>query len=351
MEPKKKKFLDNLRFKPRLLNLKKQRKNKPLAKQPRTLANRRSVSVPDLTFIPGEADSPLSPFQSTACDAVDFLSYGQSDTDSVASSSISDGSFFQNKLGDPFTEILYRVPQKNNSAAQVNRVSGLVENFYEDVSDVRNSSSENKLTFIEEGLYTQVDKNGNKNAPKCTFEPATKTGDESQPDRRDRLSMSDIPPASRRYSESVNAYLNRAHSMGNEKRPLDKKTPLTEPKSTLLDKGPIQTVSKDFSEEMMSLLDNPDEVADVLSSSSAMDTPMEEQTCTKWIFEDDEEELEQESSYSLMGDYGMDEGLELEESLEEVSLAVDLTSYQLSNGLKSHIHTFHMLLMKRWAFL
>lgn len=322
MEPKKKNFFDNLRLKPKLLNLRKPRKNKPLAKQARNLANRRSVSVPDLTFVPGEADSPLSPFHSTACDAIDFLSpHGLSDTDSVASSSTSDGPFFSNKLGDPFTEISYRVPQRNNSAAQVNQFRVPVENYYEDINNVRNSSSENKVAFLEEGLYAQVDKKGNKNATKFTLEPATKTGDESQPDRTERVSVSNIPPAGRRYSEAVNALLIRANSLGNEKRPpIYKKTPMIEPEPPSLEKGPVQTVSKDFSEEMMSLLDNPDEVADVLSSSSTVDTPMEEQTSTQWILDDDEEELEQESSSSLMRDFCMDEGLELEESLEEVSL-------------------------------
>ncbi|KAL3061588.1 hypothetical protein OYC64_009700 [Pagothenia borchgrevinki] len=60
MEVKKKNFLGNLRLKTKLVNLKKPGRKK-LAQQGRKLAHRRSISVPDLRFVPDEsfpADNP-----------------------------------------------------------------------------------------------------------------------------------------------------------------------------------------------------------------------------------------------------------------------------------------------------
>lgn len=321
MESKKKTFLENLRFKPKLLHLKKPRKNKLLAKQGRHIANRRSVSVPDLTFVPGEADSPVSPFGSTACDAIYFRApHGLSDTDSVASSSTSDGSFLANKLCDPFTEVTFRVPQINDSATQVHRLSVPVGNIYEDINNAKNSSPGNKVTFMEEDLLVQMDKKNNKKAHTFLF-PETGYEDES---KSERVSLfGDEHPADRRVSDTVSEFLIRANSLGNEKRPhIVKNTMLTEPKKTSSEKGPVQTISENFSAEMMSLLDNSFETSDALSVT-AIGNSMEEQVSTPWLLEVDEEELEQESSSSLMRDFCIDEGLELEESLEEVSLTVD----------------------------
>ncbi|XP_037538806.1 multiple C2 and transmembrane domain-containing protein 2 [Nematolebias whitei] len=317
MDSKKKNFLENLRFKTKLLHLKKPRKNKPLAKQGRHIANRRSVSVPDLTFVPGEAESPVSPFQSTACDAIYFRApHGLSDTDSVASSSTSDGSFLANKLCEPFTEVTYRVPQINDSATQANRLSVPVGNIYEEINNAKNSSPGNKVTFVEEGLYVHMDTKNNKKAQRFSF-PETGYEDDSKSERGSLFG--DEPPADRRVSDTVSDFLIRANSLGNEKRPhIDKSTMLTEPKKTSAEKGPVQTISENFSAEMMSLLDNSFETSDALSAS-AIGTSMEEQASTPWMLEVDEEELEQESSSSLMRDFCMDEGLELEESLEENS--------------------------------
>ncbi|XP_037834238.1 multiple C2 and transmembrane domain-containing protein 2 isoform X2 [Kryptolebias marmoratus] len=319
MDSKKKNFLENFRLKPKLLNFKKPRKNKPLAKQARNLANRRSVSVPDLTFVPGEADSPLSPLQSSTSDAIFFVAHPDlSDTDSLASSTTFDGPLFARKLSDPVAEVAYRPPPTNSSAAQLNRLSMPVEGFHEETNNVKHSSSGNKVTFLEEGLV----KTANRNGQKYSFEPASKTGNEdvSKPEPTERENLfGDEPRPARMLSDDINAFLIRANSLGNEKRPnVLKRSPLTEPKRTF-EKGPVQTVSQDFSAEMMSLLDKPFEAADVLTAASAVDTPMEEQVSTPWIFEADEEELEQESSSSLMRDFCMDEGLELEESLEENS--------------------------------
>lgn len=331
MDSKKKNFLDNLRFKPKLLHLKKPRKNKPLAKQGRHLANRRSVSVPDLTLVPGEADSPVSPFQSTACDGIYFRApHGLSDTDSVASSSTSDGSFLANKLCEPLTEVTYRVPQINDSATQANRLSVPVGNIDEEINNAKNSSPGNKVTFMEGGLHVpgHMDNKNNKRAQRFSF-PEMGYEDESKSERGSLFG--DEPSADRRVSDTVSDFLIRANSHGNEKRPhIDKSTMLTEPKKTSAEKGPVQTISENFSAEMMSLLDNSFETSDALSVS-AIGTSMEEQASTPWLLEVDEEELEQESSSSLMRDFCMDEGLELEESLEEVCPTIN----QLSNVFKS----------------
>ncbi|KAM6936931.1 multiple C2 and transmembrane domain-containing protein 2 [Xenentodon cancila] len=171
MDTKKKTLLENLRLKTKLP--KKPRK-KPLAKQGRNLAHRRSISVPDLTFVPGEACSTDSALVSTTSDVIYFgISPGLSDTDSIASASTTDGSLFTEKLCDPGTEISYRVPQVNHPATALNRVSAPVEPLtsYDEMENITNLTADNRMSFPLEGLYTQVDKRAKRNVPKFTFDP------------------------------------------------------------------------------------------------------------------------------------------------------------------------------------
>uniref|UniRef100_A0A8P4G6V6 Multiple C2 domains, transmembrane 2a n=1 Tax=Dicentrarchus labrax TaxID=13489 RepID=A0A8P4G6V6_DICLA len=137
MDVKKKNFLENLRMKTKLVNLKKPRK-KALDKQGRRLAHRRSISVPDLRFVPGETFSTDSPLMSSASEAIFFgISPGASDTDSIASGSIADGQLFTDKLYESVPETRIKVP----TASALNRMSAPIETLmtYEETDNMISS--------------------------------------------------------------------------------------------------------------------------------------------------------------------------------------------------------------------
>ncbi|XP_053175888.1 multiple C2 and transmembrane domain-containing protein 2 [Scomber japonicus] len=245
MDVKKKTFLENLRVKTKFPNRKKPGK-KPLAKQGRMLAHRRSSSVPDLRFVPGEAFSTES--VDTTSDAIFFgISPGFSDTDSIASGSIPDGPLFTEKLTESVPETRLRV-STDNRATGFNRISAPVEasTLYEEIDDAIKSGSQTNVNLTGEAVYAQVNKRAMENAPKFTFEPIPAPRSvyknaqvlSPRPDLGERENLSGemvcIPeetPADRVPQSSITAALARANSLGDQVSPgIEKKTTMLEQK-------------------------------------------------------------------------------------------------------------------------
>lgn len=336
MDGKKKNFLGNLRMKTKFANLKKPGK-KALAKQGRNLAHRRSISVPDLSYVPGDGFSTESALVSTASDAIFFgNSPGMSDTDSIASGSTIDGPLFADKLSDSFTETRRKV-STDHTAAALNRISAPVESLalYEEFDDMINSGSENKANLTQEGLYAQVDKRAKGNVPKFTFDPVpaprsvfanapppppTPT---PRPDLAERESLCDEDTA----AGTVAGALARAHSLGDQVNPCtERKTASFEqrkPSSENRTPPPIRrnALICDISGTLW-------ENADGISLDSACGTPNEERVTIPWT---DSEELDHEvlSPY-LVRELSTEEALleeaEFEEALEEVEEVSFITS-------------------------
>uniref|UniRef100_A0A3P9NIJ8 Multiple C2 domains, transmembrane 2a n=1 Tax=Poecilia reticulata TaxID=8081 RepID=A0A3P9NIJ8_POERE len=313
----KKKFLENFRLKTKLPNIKKPRK-KPLAKQPRNLANRRSISVPDLTSLQVEASSGETDALATPSETINFgTSPGQSDTDSVASGSVSEGPLFAEKLTHSVSDIQDRIHNINLPSS--NRLSA--PPTYEDEVYLKTSSPQNKKNVRIEGFSPQELRKPKKNMQKFTFEPIK----EPESDQAEKESVPEEEPYTRRRtSDAVAAVLNRANSMGEEKRlHAEKKTVMFETTKPTLEKQTIQTSRPNSSTDRLSLeaqFDN----ADAFSLYSACVTPSEDQVNMLWPSTWDEEDLEQVSSSSLHREMSMDDGvLDLEnqdESLEEDTL-------------------------------
>ncbi|KAF7224495.1 multiple C2 and transmembrane domain-containing protein 2 isoform X2 [Nothobranchius furzeri] len=299
MEVKKKAFFENLRIKTKFPPMKKRKKL--LAKQPRNLANRRSVSVPDLTRLSSEADSTDGTLPPTPSAAIYFnTSSGMSDTDSIASGSTCDGRLFDDKL---FDDVTIKVPQMNNLGARGNRLSAPEGFLNEDLNNVKSLGKKGNST--QEGLNVQADKKAKKNVPIFSFPEPEHEGD-------DRVSLSSYDtPTDRRRSESVAAFLLRAQSLGEDKRPQVEKR-------TLPEKGMAQTNNKSDSAEKTSMLDVSFDGSDATSHTSACDIVMDEHTNLE------DELLEHDNTSlmtNLMKDYSIEEG-EPDESIEENSAEV-----------------------------
>ncbi|XP_041651749.1 multiple C2 and transmembrane domain-containing protein 2 [Cheilinus undulatus] len=327
MDVKKKNFLENLRLKTKFGNMKKPGK-KALAKQGRRLAHRRSISVPDLRFVPGEALSTEQALVSTVSDAIFFgISPGLSDTDSVASGLTSDGPIFMDKPSDPVPEPRPKVPRDHTTAA-LYRSSAPVT-LYEEFGNELNLSSENKATDC---LYAQVDKKAKGNASKFTFDPIPAPRSafiggnflSPKPDKVDKGSLpGDETSSDRVLSSSVAAVLARASSLGEQANPyIEKKTVSFEPKRPSSEKGTPPT-SRDKA-LVLDTLDTPVESADGTSLDSACGTPNEEAVIMPWTT--DYEEIEREpfsplftKQFSL--EEAMLEDAQSEDAQEEIELS------------------------------
>lgn len=284
MENKKKNLAERFRLKPKFPNLKKPAK-KPLAKQGRNLATRRSISVPDLTMVPGEAsteDASLSP-------AAFGISPGLSDTDSIASSEFAD------KLSDP--EIRTRFLQPDHSNPALNRLStppGTL-GIYEEMDDF---GLENKTNPVVDELYAKIDKKGKGALSKFPFEPAP-TGKKMSNSGQDPIPRPDLPERSEEVSEKGSreslaaAALFRAQSMGEQINPYrEKQNSSVEPKKTSSEKGtpPTKRQNARIDRLMLDSMGRPLESGDGNSLNSACGTPSEEKANMPWMRDVEEQD-------------------------------------------------------------
>ncbi|XP_061679924.1 multiple C2 and transmembrane domain-containing protein 2 isoform X3 [Syngnathoides biaculeatus] len=134
MDIRRKKILDNIRVKTKLMNFMKPSK-KSLEKQKKKAAIRRSISVPNLRIEGDEALLPMSALPTTS-EATVFGSFQLSDSDSVASGSIPDGATGLDK------DILHSVPSDivcNRSSSPFN-----IPNVYGELNSDANSSTKKR---------------------------------------------------------------------------------------------------------------------------------------------------------------------------------------------------------------
>ncbi|KAM9754451.1 multiple C2 and transmembrane domain-containing protein 2 isoform 2-T2 [Menidia menidia] len=302
METKKMNILENLRLKTKLPNMKKPRK-KPLAKQGRNLAHRRSISVPDLSLIASES-------------SLFTISPGLSDTDSIASGSTIDGPLFMDKLNEADTDIVLRVPPRKTPSAGSNRTDTPIEtsSLHEETSNMLYSGPESKMNSSpKEAIYTHWERRARRQA--FSFEPIPAPRNVftnlHRPDQEDRVSLSSVDKMS---SDNLVAAMRRTNFAG------DEMNPHTDRRAVSFEIGTPSANRDNVSVDRMALLDAPLERADRASPDSAFSFPSEEQVNVPWSAEWEEDQ--EPCTPSLMREFSMEEGLieldEPSESLEEM---------------------------------
>eukprot|EP00064_Thunnus_orientalis_P001098 superscaffoldBa00000069_g1100 len=340
MDVKKKNFLDNFRVK----KFAKKPGKKGLGKQGGRLAHRRSISVPDLRFVPGEGlftDNALYSTSSdaTASDAIYFgISPGLSDTDSVASVSVIDGPLFADKLTDSVPETRLRV-STDNRATGFNRSTPVeTSTLYEEIDDTIKSGSETNVNLTGEALYAQVNKRAKGNVPKFSFDPSPAPRSvyfnaqvlSPRPDLVERESLSgeigcilEDTPVDRAPPGTIASALARTTSLGDQVNTYtEKKTASFEQRKVSSEKGTPPSIRENAPADRMSqgidTLGTPLESADGISLDSACGTPIEERVNMPWT---DSEELEREP-FPPLKEFYIEEALlegQPEEALEDIA--------------------------------
>lgn len=355
MEVKKKTFLDNLRQLTKLGNPKKQRKKEEI-KPGRKLAHRRSISVPNLTLVPGGAFSLAN-----APEAIYFgISPGVSDSDSITSCCNTEAGPHTetDRRSDSLSETGLRVPTCRTDGV-VNRMSAPVGALMH-AHDLRDGpmDSEDKVNPPPEALYAQVQKRGKEEVPRFTFDPipAPRSVFPSTPvfsrktefEERGRLYSEDTP-ANRVLMDGISAALVRANIQGEQVVVPRRSSPLS-------DKGTPPAMKKAPADRMFLTLDSagtPLESADGTSLESACGTPSEERVNLPWTT--DSEDLDRDLCSPLfMKDLSVEEALleqlQAEEAAEdmEVSLAnADFTNAN-KNTILSAITGQLVFVMEDW---
>lgn len=334
MDAKKKNFLENLRLKTKLVNLKKPRK-KPLNKQDRRLAHRRSISVPNLTLVSDEGFSIESGLESTLSEAIFFgISPRLSDSDSVASGSNTDGPLFTEKFTDSVPDLRHKVPtsQVDTAVYRMSAPEGTL--FSEDTEEpFVNPGSKSNLNFVPEGMYAQVDKKAKSNIPKFNFEPipaprsvfSNAIAQSPKPDVVERSPRGEDVPAERVLSDTVSAALIRASSLSEQLSPYTRKRIASEQRPPLPEKGTPPITKKAPADRTTLVLDTvvaPMENTDGNSLDSACGTPSEERLNMPWTT--DSEDLDRDLCFPFfMKDFTSEENMleevQLEDPLEEMA--------------------------------
>lgn len=295
MEVKKKNFLENLRLKTKFGNMKKPGR-KALAKRGRNLAHRRSISVPDLRLVPGEAFSADNALDSGASDSTFFGdSTDGNDTDSMAGVSVSDQPLCTDGLNDSAPETSLRVSRDHTRA--LNRISAPVGTLalYEDIDHMMIENSESKVNLTQEAVYAQVTKRNKPPIPTLDSIPAPRqvSSTTPRPDLVETGSLSgekestkEEAKSDRVHSGALAAALVRAQSLG------EQVNPYTEKRNTPSEKGTPPTVRQtaDRTSLMLDTLGVGD--GDGTSLDSACGTPSEEPVSMPWTTDSEEPEQE-----------------------------------------------------------
>lgn len=308
---------------------------KALAKQGRNLANRRSISVPDLRSLPGEAFSTEKTLEPDDSDVI-FFGFS-SGADSVAQGLVPDGPLFTDGLTDSVEETTLRVPTDHTSAG-LKRLSAPGETLvlYEEIDDKIKSSSDNMVDVTQETLYAQVTKRAKGKTPTVTFDPVSAPRHGKKvlspiPDLEERESLSDGKESTseevnkRSLSGTLTAALVRAHSLGEQVRPYVEKRDASSEKGT----PPLRKNALTL-DMLGPLLEN----ADGTSLESACGTPSEEQANMLWTT--DSEEADREPCSPWLKEVSMEETLvektlllEAQDDIEEVSFNARVMSLEV----------------------
>lgn len=325
MEVKKKTFMDNFRQLAKLGNPKKQRK-KEGNKAGRLLAHRRSISVPNLTLVPGGAFSLAN-----APEAIYLgISPGVSDSDSISSCCTADAgaSAEADRPSDSLSETGFRIPSSRTDG--VNRMSAPVGFLFQDLRDGA-MDSEDRVNPPPEALYAQVHKRGKEEVPRFTFDPIPAPRSlfpytpvfSPQPEfeERGRLYSEDAP--ANRAPRDVSTPRLRGKFQG-EQVNLPKRSSPGEQRH-LADKGTPPAMKKAPTDRMFLTLDSggtPLESTDGTSQDSACGTPSEERVTLPWTT--DSEDLDRDlCSHLFLKELGTEEleQLQAEEATEDVEVS------------------------------
>lgn len=356
METKKKTFLDNLRQLTKLGNPKKQRKKKE-NKPGQRLAHRRSISVPNLTLVPGGAFSS---------EAIYFgMSPGVSDSDSITSCCNTDAGPNTETEGpsDWLPETGPRVPTCCTDAT-VNSMSALVGALAH-AQDLRDGpmDSEDKVKPPPEALYAQVQKRGKEEVPRFTFDPVPTPrsifpstllfSPKPEFEERGRLYSEDTP-ANRVLMDSISAAPVRPNLQREQVYVPRRSSPCEQ--RHLCDKGTSPAMKKAPTDRTLLTLDSVGtllESADGTSLDSASGTPSEERVNLPWTT--DSEDVDRDLCSPLfMKDLSAEEALleqfQAEEAAEDVEVSVanvDVTNAN-KNTIPSTITGQLLFVMEDW---
>lgn len=320
MEVKKKNFLENLRQLRKLGNPMKQRKKGEI-KPGRRLAHRRSISVPNLTLVPGEAFS-LAP--EALCVGI---SPGVSDSDSIASCCNTDGGQTAETDGlcDSLSETGLRVRLPRTDGG-LNRISAPVGALVQD-QDLKDGwmDSEDKVSSPPAVLYAQVQNRVKEEIPKFTFDPIPTPRSvfpstpffSPKPEVEDRGRLySEYTPANRVPVDSVSTALVRPNSQGElvtvpkRSSPCEQKQPSEKGTPPVMKRAPADRMYMNLDS-----LGTPLESADGISLDSACGTPSEERVNLPWTT--DSEDLDRDLCSPLfLKDLSVEEA-QLEQSQAE----------------------------------
>lgn len=330
MEGKKKTFLENLRQLTKLGNAKKQHKKGEM-KQGRMLAHRRSISVPNLTLVPGEAFSLAN-----APEALCFgLSPGVSDSDFITSFCNTDGgqAAETDGQGDSVSETALRVHTFRTDGA-LNRISAPVGALVHD-QDFKDRLMDSEDKLLPGALYAKVQKRVKEEVPAFTFDPIPTPrsvflstpifSPKPECEERGRLYSEDTP-ANRVVMDSISAAQVRANSQGNQvnlpKRisPCELKQPSEKGTPPVMKKAPTDRLFLNLDS-----LGTPPESADGASLDSACGTPSEERVNLPWTT--DSEDLDRDLCSPLFmkdlsGEDALPEQLRAEEAAEDIEVSL-----------------------------
>ena len=350
MEVKKKNFLENLRLK--FPNLKKPGK-KLLVK--RKLVNRRSISVPDLRLVPGE--TPQSALPSIESDNIDFgISPRMSDSDSVASGSVTDGPIFRmDRLYESFQEVTPRV-HTVHAAAAMNRVSAPADilALYEETECMMNFEKMGNLP--EDALYARVNKESKGSGQKLTVDPVPAprfifNNAQLYPPRPDRIERESVSgedtSGERLLPGSLAAALPRAHSMGEQSTPYTERwaKPIVQRKAVSESRTPPVTKRTALPHSMSVTLDTLSarlESADGISLDSASGTPSE--VSGPWATDSEEQDRElcfPNLTRRVSTEEALREETRDEEALEEIGEVSFITCVSLQlQSLEKYVDSY-----------
>ncbi|XP_056906909.1 multiple C2 and transmembrane domain-containing protein 2 isoform X2 [Takifugu flavidus] len=330
MEVKKKNFLGNLRQLRKLGNPLKQRK-KGETKPGRMLAHRRSISVPNLTLVPGEAFSLAN-----APEGLYFgMSPGVSDSDSIASCCNTDGGQTAETDGpyDSVSETGVRV-RTHRTDGGLNRISAPVGALVQD-QELKDGwmDSEDRVSSPPAVLYAQVQKRVKEEIPRFTFDPIP-TPRSVFPSTPFFSPKPEVEERGRLYSEntpanSISTALVRPNWQGEQVTVPKRSSPCEQRQPS--ERGTPPVMKKAPTDRMYMNLDGlgtPLESADGTSLDSACGTSSEERVNLPWMT--DSEDLDRDLCSPLfMKDLSAEEARLEQLQAEEAAEDLEMSSEQL----------------------